>query len=109
MLVVQVMVHVKPEFVEQFKEATLLNARESLREAGVSRFDVLQQNGDPTRFVLIEAYRDADAPLRHKETAHYAAWREAVEPMMAEPRVSFRFSNVFPPDGAWPTASGVDA
>ena len=98
MLVVHVHVHVKPECVEAFEEATLANARESLKEPGVARFDVMQQQDDPTRFVLVEAYRTPDAPAAHKATVHYATWRDTVAPMMAEPRSSTKFTNVFPPD-----------
>lgn len=101
MLIVQVYAHVKPEFVEAFREATIENARNSVREPGIARFDVLQQADDPTRFVLVEVYRDAEAPARHKETAHYAAWRDAVAPMMAEPRTSVKYANVFPADEGW--------
>lgn len=101
MLVVHVHVRVKPEFVEAFKVASLANAQASVREPGIARFDVVQQADDPTRFVLIEAYRTAAAPAAHKETAHYAAWRDAVAPMMAEPRTSVKFGNVFPEDSAW--------
>lgn len=101
MLVVHVHVRVKPEFVEAFKVASLANAQASVREPGIARFDVVQQADDPTRFVLIEAYRTAAAPVAHKETAHYAAWRDAVAPMMAEPRTSVKFGNVFPEDSAW--------
>lgn len=101
MLVVHVHVHVKPECVDAFKAATLANARASVREPGVARFDVVQQADDPARFVLVEAYRTAAAPAAHKETAHYAAWRDAVAPMMAEPRTSAKFSNVFPDDSDW--------
>ena len=99
MLIVHVHVHVKPEQVAAFRQATIENARQSLQEAGIARFDVAQQADDPTRFVLVECYRTADAPARHKETAHYAKWRDAVAPMMAEPRTSVKFSPVFP-DGA---------
>src|SRR6476661_778385 len=88
MLVVHVHVHVKAECVEAFKEATLANARESLKEPGVARFDVVQQHDDPTRFVFVEAYRDAAAAAAHKETKHYPIWRDAVASMMAEPRQS---------------------
>ncbi len=98
MLVVHVHVRVKPECVGAFKTATLDNARASLRELGVARFDVLQAAEDPTRFVLVEAYRTAEAPAAHKATRHYQAWRDAVEPMMAEPRTSVRFANLFPDD-----------
>lgn len=101
LLVVHVHVRVKPESVEAFRAATLDNARASVREPGVARFDVVQQADDPTRFVLVEVYRDADAPARHKETAHYATWRDAVAPMMAEPRTSVKFTNLFPPDSGW--------
>ncbi len=101
MLVVLVQVHVKPECVEAFQAATLENARHSLQEPGVARFDVLQQADDPTRFVLVEAYRTSEAPAAHKATAHYAKWRDTVEPMMAEPRASVKFRNVYPEDAAW--------
>ncbi len=100
MLVVHVHVHVKPDGVTAFKEATLDNARQSALEPGIARFDILQQADDPTRFVLVEAYRTADAPARHKETAHDARWRDAVAPLMSEPRRSVKFANVFPPDAA---------
>ena len=101
MLVVQVHVQVKPEAVEDFKQATVANARASLKETGIARFDVLQGKDDPTRFLLIEAYRTADAPAAHKETAHYQIWRDTVAPMMAEPRSSVKFENVFPGDTEW--------
>lgn len=101
MLVVHVQVRVKPEFVDAFKAATLANASASVREPGIARFDVVQQNDDPTRFMLVEVYRNAAAPAAHKETAHYAAWRDAVAPMMAEPRSSVKYSNVFPEDSGW--------
>ena len=101
MLVVHVHVHVKADCVEAFKAASLENARNSVREPGIARFDVCQQQDDPTRFVLVEVYRTADAPAKHKETAHYAAWRDAVASMMAEPRTSVKFSNVFPDDSGW--------
>jgi len=96
MLVVHVHVHVRPECVEAFKDATRANARESAREPGIARFDCLQQADDPTRFVLVEAYRDAGAPARHKETRHYQVWRDAVAPMMAEARASVKFTFVSP-------------
>ncbi len=101
MLVIHVHVRVKPECLEAFKHASLENARDSVREPGIARFDVVQQQEDPTRFVLVEVYRDADAPARHKETAHYARWRDTVAPMMAEPRSSVKFGNVFPDDAGW--------
>jgi quinol monooxygenase YgiN len=101
MLVVHVHVKVKPERVEDFKRATVENATNSVREPGIARFDVGQQADDPTRFVLVEVYRAADDPARHKETAHYRKWKEAVEPMMAEPRTSVKLANVFPEDMGW--------
>jgi len=101
MLVVHVHSRVKPDCVEAFKAASLANARESLKEPGIARFDVVQQADDPTRFVLVEAYRTPDAPAAHKATRHYAAWRDAVAPMMAEPRSSVKFTSVFPNDGSW--------
>ena len=101
MLVVHVHVHVKPEHIDSFKQATLANARESLKEAGVARFDVVQQQDDPTRFLLVEIYRDVNANAAHKETKHYPIWRDAVANMMAEPRTSVKFTNVFPSDAEW--------
>ena len=101
MLIVQVQVLVKPECVAAFATATRENARESLREPGIARFDVLQQNGDPPRFMLVEVYRDAAAPARHKETAHYARWRDTVAPMMAAPRTSVAYTNLHPDDTRW--------
>jgi (4S)-4-hydroxy-5-phosphonooxypentane-2,3-dione isomerase len=101
MLVVHVQIHVKPECVEAFKQASLANARESIKEPGIARFDVVQQQDDPTRFVLVEAYRTSQAPAAHKETRHYQVWRDAVGPMMAEPRSSVKFENLFPEDAAW--------
>jgi quinol monooxygenase YgiN len=105
MLVVHVHVHVKAESVAAFVKETRENATQSLLEPGVLRFDVAQQKDDPTRFVLVEVYRDADAPARHKETAHYARWRDAVESMMATPRSSVKFDAVFPEDARWATVS----
>lgn len=101
MIVVQVHVWVKPECVEAFQAATLENARASLKEPGIARFDVLQQQDDLCRFVLLEVYRDAAASGAHKETSHYQKWRDAVAPMMAQPRSSVKYSNPFPPDEGW--------
>lgn len=101
MLVVHVHVRVKPECVATFRQASLANARQSVQEPGIARFDVVQQADDPTRFVLVEAYRTAEAPAAHKATAHYATWRDAVADMMAEPRTSVKYANAFPPDADW--------
>jgi len=101
MLIVHVHVKVKPELVEAFRLATKENARRSVEEPGIARFDVLQQSDDPCRFVLVEVYRTPQAPAAHKETAHYAAWRDRVAEMMAEPRTSVKYTNVFPADEGW--------
>src|SRR5580693_10677369 len=106
MLVVHVHARVRPERVEDFLAETRVNARESLAEPGVLRFDVIQDLADPARVVLTEVYRDEQAPAAHKLTAHYAAWRDAVAEMMAEPRRSVRYSVVFPDDGRdWASGS----
>jgi len=101
MLIVHVSVHVKPDQVEAFCAASVENARRSVREPGIARFDIVQQQDDPTRFVLVEVYRTSDDPARHKETAHYQKWRDAVAPMMAEPRTSIKYTNVFPDEKGW--------
>lgn len=101
MLIVLVHVHVKPDCSEAFREASLENARNSIKEPGIARFDVLQDNDDPNRFILNEVYRDADAPAAHKETAHYAVWRDTVADMMAEPRRAVKLTNLFPEDSEW--------
>jgi (4S)-4-hydroxy-5-phosphonooxypentane-2,3-dione isomerase len=101
MLIVQVNVRVKPDCVETFRLASLENARQSVQEPGIARFDVLQQADEPTRFVLMEAYRTAEAASQHKETIHYKIWRDTVAPMMAEQRASFKFTNIYPEDGNW--------
>jgi quinol monooxygenase YgiN len=101
LLIVHVHVHVKPEHVDAFREATLANARESVKEPGIARFDVCQDTEDPTRFVLVEAYRTPQAPAAHKETQHYLTWRDTVAPMMAEPRTSRKYVNRFPEDAGW--------
>lgn len=101
MLVVHVHVQVKPECVDAFREATIANASASVREPGIARFDVVQQADEPTRFVLVEVYRDVHAPAAHKETGHYQTWRDTVADMMAAPRTSVRFTNLFPADAGW--------
>jgi quinol monooxygenase YgiN len=101
MYIVQVQARVKPEYVEAFRDASVENARNSVQEPGVARFDVIQQLDDPTRFVLVEVYRTAEAPAAHKATAHYAKWRDTVAEMMAEPRASMKYANAFPGDEGW--------
>jgi quinol monooxygenase YgiN len=101
LVVVHVQVRVKPEGVDAFVRATRDNAAHSLEEPGVARFDVVQDAADPTRFVLVEAYRSAAAVLAHKETAHYRTWRDAVAELMAEPRSGRTFASVFPDGARW--------
>jgi quinol monooxygenase YgiN len=101
MLVVHVHVKVKPGCEQAFRNASVANAHESVRDPGIARFDVLKQQDDPSRFLLVEVYRSPEAPAAHKETAHYKSWRDAVADMMAEPRTSVRFSNVFSDDASW--------
>ena len=101
MLIVHVHVHVKPEHVDAFRDASRANAANSVKEPGIARFDILQQADDPTRFVFSEVYRNAAANAAHKATAHYQAWAETVAGMMAEPRTRITYSNTFPPDSEW--------
>jgi len=101
MFIVHVFAHVKPDDIEAFRRATAENARHSVEEPGIARFDVIQQMEDPRRFVLVEVYRNPEAAARHKETLHYQTWRDAVAGMMAEPRTSIRYHNVFPDDAGW--------
>ncbi len=101
MIALHVQIHVKPDLVEAFLQATLENARNSVQEPGIARFDVVQQADDPTRFVLVEIYRTQEAIAAHKETAHYATWRDTAEPMMAEPRTRVQYVTVFPADEGW--------
>src|SRR5262249_43272523 len=101
LIIVHVHVHVKPDAIEAFRVASQANARESVREPGVARFDVIQSVEDPTRFVLVEVYRGKEAPAAHKETAHYKLWRDTVADLMAEPRTAARYANVFPDNAGW--------
>ena len=101
MFIVHVHVKVKPECLEAFRQATIENAQNSLQEPGIARFDVVQQRDDPSRFVLVEVYRTDAAAVAHKETAHYKAWRDAVAGMMAEPRSSVKYDNIFPGTLGW--------
>jgi (4S)-4-hydroxy-5-phosphonooxypentane-2,3-dione isomerase len=101
MLIVHVHVNVKSQFIEDFKEATIENASNSIKEPGVARFDVIQQTVDPTKFILVEVYKTIEAATAHKETAHYARWRDTVGEMMSEPRQGIKFTNIFPEDVNW--------
>jgi autoinducer 2-degrading protein len=101
MHIVHVFVHVKPDKVEAFREVTLENAKKSMTEPGIARFDVIQQKDDPERFVLVEVYRSPEDSVKHKDTAHYNHWRDVAEPMMAEPRSRTIFTNDFPDEQGW--------
>ena len=101
MHIVHVHIQIKAGSEDAFIAATLENARNSVREPGIARFDVIRDTADRTRFVLVEVYRDTDAAVRHKETAHYATWRDAVVDMMAVPRVGTKYENLYPADGGW--------
>jgi autoinducer 2-degrading protein len=101
MFIVHVFAHVKPDKVEAFRAASLENARNSIKEPGIAQFDCIQQRDDPTRFVLVEVYRTANDPAKHKETAHYQKWRATVADMMAEPRSSIKYTNIFPDEKGW--------
>ena len=101
MLIVLVYAHVMSEFIEPFKQASLENAENSIKEPGITRFDVLQQEDDPTRFTLIEVYRSSDAPASHRETSHYKKWKLTVESMMVEPRTKAQYRNVYPDEKGW--------
>jgi quinol monooxygenase YgiN len=101
MLIVHVHAHIKPGSIDAFKQASRENARHSVREPGIARFDVIQAAEDPSRFVLVEVYRTPEAPALHKETAHYQAWRDAVAPMLAEPRTSVKYASVYPDEDGW--------
>ena len=101
MFIVHVFIHVKPGSVQNFKAATLANVQNSIQEEGIARFDFLEPLDDPNRFVLVEVYRQPEDAVRHKETVHYAVWRDAVADMMAEPRSSIKYSNIAPVDSGW--------
>lgn len=101
MHILLVHIHVKPEFVDSFKEAILDNARNSLQEPGILRFDVLQQKDDPNRFTLVEVYRSVEDHAAHRLTPHYNRWRELSADWMAEGRIGVTYSNFFPTDADW--------
>jgi (4S)-4-hydroxy-5-phosphonooxypentane-2,3-dione isomerase len=101
MQIVLVHVHVKPEFVEAFKQASTENASNSVKEPGIARFDVIQQADDPNKFILVEIYKTVEAQAAHKETSHYAKWRDTVAEMMAVPRQGIKYTNIFPSDENW--------
>jgi autoinducer 2-degrading protein len=101
MYIVHVHAYVKPDFIEDFRQATIENARNSVQEPGIARFDIIQAVDDPTHFILVEVYYTPEDALKHKETDHYVRWRDTVVEMMVEPRKSIKYSNVFPEDKGW--------
>ena len=101
MFIVHVFVHVKEDRIEDFKRATLENARNSVNEPGIARFDIFQQTDDPARFILVEIYRTPEDPAKHKESEHYIKWRDTVKEMMAEERSSIKLTNIFPDEKGW--------
>ena len=98
MIIVHVYLHAKEEMINAFKEANIKNAKSSVQEPGILRFDVMQQGDDPLRFLLVEIYKNEKAISAHKETAHYAEWVKVAEPKLAEPRVKTIYRNLFPDD-----------
>jgi (4S)-4-hydroxy-5-phosphonooxypentane-2,3-dione isomerase len=96
MITLIVNIRVVEDRAEAFVAATRENLAQSRREAGIARFELLRDQADPCRFVLIEGYRDAEAQARHKETAHYLKWKELAEPMMAEPRTRALYTEIDP-------------
>lgn len=101
LLIVHVDVAVVPDRLEEFLAATLVNAAASRQEPGVVRFDLIADRADPSHVVLVEIYRDEAAAAAHKDTAHYATWRDTVAPMMARPRTSVKYVNHSPDDSGW--------
>ncbi|MCL4562412.1 MAG: antibiotic biosynthesis monooxygenase [Chloroflexi bacterium] len=101
MMIVVVNMRIKPEYIEEFKRVSMDNARNSIKEPGIVRFDFLQQEDDPTRFVLYEAYKQPEDQVSHRSTAHYQTWKDRVADMMAEPRVGVKYSNLYPLDADW--------
>ena len=101
MFIVHVFIHVKPECIDAFKAATLANVRNSIEEPGIARFDFIEQLDTPSRFTLVEVYRTPEDADKHKKTAHYKVWREAVDHMMEEPRSNLKFSNIAPDEAGW--------
>lgn len=101
MYIAHVFVQVKKDCIEDFIAATIENAQNSLKEQGVARFDFIQEQEDPARFVLVEVYRTPEDPAKHKETQHYKKWRDTVADMMAEPRSAIKYSNILPDENGW--------
>jgi (4S)-4-hydroxy-5-phosphonooxypentane-2,3-dione isomerase len=101
MIIVHVFIKIKPDMIEPFKAATLKNAQNSVKEPGILRFDFMQQEDAPLSFLLVEVYKDSIAVAQHKETSHYAEWRQGAEHMIAEPRKSIKYVNIFPEDKEW--------
>jgi (4S)-4-hydroxy-5-phosphonooxypentane-2,3-dione isomerase len=107
MFIVHVFVQVKPGMADAFIAASLENARNSILEPGVARFDVVRQEDDHDRFVLVEVYRTKNDAALHKETPHYNVWRDTVADMMALPRSSVKYTNLFPEEKGWDYSGAV--
>jgi quinol monooxygenase YgiN len=101
MHIVLVNIHVKPEVVDDFIQATTENARNSIQEPGIFRFDFIQQADDPTRFMLVEVYYKPDDQVKHRETSHYKAWKVLADEMITEPRVGIKYKNLYPAGQDW--------
>ena len=101
MVIVHVFIKIKPGTIEPFKAATLKNAQNSIKEPGILRFDFMQQEDDPLSFLIVEVYKDNNAVAQHKETAHYAEWRQSAEHLIAEPRKRIQYINIFPEEREW--------
>lgn len=101
MLIYMVHVNVRDGDIQAFIKATTENAKKSINEPGIIRFDICQQDEDPKRFLMIEVYKDKDAVDAHKATSHYLKWRDAVEPMMADKRLGVRYKEIFPDISSW--------
>ena len=101
MFIVHVFVHVKQDQIEAFKEASMENAKNSIQEPGIARFDLIQQQDNPAHFILVEVYRTHKDPAKHKDTPHYQKWRDTVSDMMAEPRSSIKYHNIYPDEKSW--------
>lgn len=101
MFIVHVYVHVKRDKVREFIKATIENAKDSVMEPGIARFDVIQQDDDPTQFVLVEVYRTPFDPALHKHTLHYQKWRDTVVDSMVCPRTNIKYMNIYPDEDSW--------
>ncbi|WP_027415469.1 putative quinol monooxygenase [Aneurinibacillus terranovensis] len=105
MYIVHVSIKVKEQHISAFRKVSIENARNSLNETGVARFDVLQQQDDPSNFLLVEVYYTPEAQLKHRETEHFKKWRAAIADMIAEPYTFVKYDNSFPNESGWANVS----